>query len=358
MTRPQRSRLGVSRTLPLFLAAAFTGASLTVPAALRAADLLQPSSDDANSLFEKAKPSVVKVEAGDEALLSAGSGFLIDAQGTVLTSSTIIGDNTSARVTINGLQMDAKIIGNDPRSGLAMLRVTYPDGPFLSLGHSSDLQTGYAVVTIGYPLNLPVATAQGLVSGFEVRTLNRFFCTTHIHADVPISPGQVGGPLLNMRGEVVGLVVPSTDDGRSLYALPVEAIGKIMTDFEQYGRARHGWAGVTVIEKPDPEDDDRTVRVLEAVPGTPASKSGLRPGDTVLRIDSREIYRPADVLDASFFSHVGGTMNVVVRRDQNLFTYNFAVIERPTTPSATPVVSGSKADLPGRPVQVDRVTDR
>ena len=358
MTRPQRSRISASRTLHLFLAAAFTGASLTTPLALRAADLLQPSADDANSLFEKAKPAVVKVEAGDEALLSAGSGFLIDGQGTVLTSSTIIGDNTSARVTINGLQMDAKIVGNDPRSGLAMLKVNFPDAPFLNLGHSSDLKTGYAVVTIGYPLNLPVSPSQGLISGFEVRTLNRFFCTTHIHADVPISPGQVGGPLLNMRGEVVGLVVPSTDDGRSLYALPVEAMEKIMSDFEQYGRAKHGWAGVTVIETPDTEHDGRTVRVLQAVPGTPASKSGIMPGDTVLRIDAREIYRPADVLDASFFSHVGGSMNVVVRRNENLFTYSFDVIERPTTPSVTPVVSGSKADLPGRPVQVDRVTDR
>jgi S1-C subfamily serine protease len=360
MTRLRRFRSGVSRTLPLFAAAAFTGAALVAPkAALRAADLLQPSSDDTNSLFDKAKPAVVKVEAGDEALLSAGTGFLADAQGTVLTSSTIIGENTTARVTVNGLQMDAKVVGNDPRSGLAMLKVNYTDGPFLSLGHSSDLKTGYAVVAIGYPLNLPVSPAQGLISGFEVRAQNRFFCTTHIHAEVPVSPGQVGGPLLNMRGEVVGLIVPSTDDGQSLYALPVEAMEKIMSDFEQYGRAKHGWAGVSVIETPDTEHDGRTVRVLQAVPGTPASKSGILPGDTVLRIDAREIYRPADVLDASFFSHVGGTMNVVVRRGvADLFTYNFAVIERPPTPSATPIVSGSKADLPGRPVQVDRVTDR
>ena len=74
-------------------------------------------------------------------------------------------------------------------------------------------------------------------------------------------------------------------------------------------------------------------------PARPASKSGILAGDTVMRIDSREIYRPADVLDASFFSHVGGTMTVVVRRDEQLFNYNFAVIERPLNPPATSRVS-------------------
>jgi S1-C subfamily serine protease len=92
---------------------------------------------------------------------------------------------------------------------------------------------------------------------------------------------------------------------------------------------------VKVIETMDPNHDGRTVQVVQAVPGTPASKSGILPGDTVMRIDAREIYRPADVLDASFFSHVGGTMTVVVRREEALFNYTFAVIERPETTSST-----------------------
>ena len=152
---------------------------------------------------------------------------------------------------------------------------------------------------------------------------------------MPISPGQVGGPLLNTHGEVVGLVGPSPDDGRSIYALPVEAVEKIMDDFNQYGRAKHGWVGVNVVEVPDTRHDGRTVRVVQAVPGTPASRSGILPGDTVMRIDAREIYRPADVLDASFFSHVGGSMNVVVRRNETLLNYTFAVIERPAVPAVT-----------------------
>ena len=214
-------------------------------------------------------------------------------------------------------------------------------------------------MAIGYPLNLPVAPSQGPVSGFDASYLTRVgedptapkgsvaaverFATTHIHANAPISPGQVGGPLLNSHGEVVGLVATSPDDGRSIYALPVEAMTKIMADFNQYGRARHGWVGVNVREVPDTAHDGRTVRVVQVVPGTPASESGIQSGDTVMRIDAREIYRPADVLDASFYSTVGTDLHVVVRRDDKLFDYSFAVIERPTSVSAitTPVTSNT-----------------
>ena len=353
MTRPRRFSACVPRALLLLLAASTGAAPLAAPTAVHAADILQPGSEENSALVDKAKPSIVKVESGEEGMVSAGTGFFIDGEGTVLTSSSVIGDATTARVTVNGLTLDAKIIGNDPRSGLAMLRVNFPDSPFLSLGHSTDMKTGYAVLTLGYPLNLPASPSQGLISGFDVRYNTRFFSTTHIHADLPISPGQVGGPLLNMRGEVVGLVVPSPDDGRSIYALPVEAVEKIMGDFEQYGHARHGWVGVTVVEAPDVDHDGRTVRVLQPVPGTPASKSGILSGDTVLRIDAREVYRPADVLDASFFSHVGSTITVVVRRDEKLLNYNFLVIERPQVPAATTPVSVSPQGGPGQPVLVN-----
>jgi len=344
MTQTWRSRSLVPHALSVFLAAAGTLVPAVMPA--QASDMFQSLEDPVSPLFDKAKGAVVKVESGDQGMLLAGTGFFIDNQGTVLTSSTVIGDNTSVRVTVNGIGLDAKILGNDPRSGLAMLKVNYDDSPFLPLGRSIDLKTGDSVLAVGYPLNLPVSSSQGPVSGFSVHYLARFFATTHIHANVPISPGEVGSPLLNGAGEVVGLVVPSPDDGRSIYALPVEAMEKIMGDFAQYGHARHGWAGVLVIQVPDMEQDGRTVQVAELVPGTPASKSGILAGDTVMRINSTEIYRPADVLDASFFSHVGGAMNVLVRRQDKLLNYTFAVMERPQNPA---VIVPATADNSGHP---------
>jgi S1-C subfamily serine protease len=352
MTQPWRFRVPSRSLFPrafCLLFAAISFASLVIFPGLARADMFQLTGDETNALLDKAKAAVVQVRSGDKGFILAGSGFFIDDQGTVLTSSTILGDNTSARVVINGVEMDAKILGNDPRSGLAMLQVSYGANPSLPLAHASNLQTGDGVVTIGFPLNLPVASSEGPVSGFDTSFLARVddsdapkgavaaverFATTHIHANIPISPGQVGGPLLNSQGEVVGLVATSPDDGRSIYALPVEAIAKIMADFNQYGRARHGWVGVNVMEAPDTAHDGRTVRVVQVVAGTPASESGIHAGDTVMRIDSREIYRPSDVLDASFFSQVGSNMNVVVRRDDKLYNYTFAVIERPASGAA------------------------
>ena len=357
MTQPWRFRTSpgslVPRAFYLLFAAIPFGSLLVLPGVARATDVFQLTGDEANALFDKAKPAVVQIRSGDKGFILAGTGFFIDDQGTVLTSSTILGDNSSARVVINGAEMDAKILGNDPRSGLAMLRVPYGASPSLPLAHSSRLQSGDGVVTVGYPLNLPVAPSQGPVSGFDASYLTRLegaispkgsvaaverFATTHIHANVAISPGQVGGPLLNSRGEVVGLVATSPDAGRSIYALPIEAMTKIIADFNQFGRAKHGWVGVNVMEVPDTQHDGRTVRVVQVVPGTPASESGIHAGDTVMRIDTREIYRPSDVLDASFFSQVGANMNVVVRRDEKLYNYSFAVIERPQNPTA-PVTS-------------------
>jgi len=336
---------------------------LTICKSAHGSDVFQ-TRDEGGPIFDKAKASVVQVRSGDKGYVLAGSGFFIDDQGTVLTSSTILGENKSARVLINGVEMDAKIVGNDPRSGLAMLRVSYDESPSLPMGHTDSLKTGDGVILVGFPMSLPVASSQGPVSGFEASYLSKIddpttkdsvsaverFATTHIHANVSISPGEVGGPLLNSRGEVVGMVATSPDNGKSIYALPVEAMQKIISDFNLYGHARHGWVGVNVTAAPDLGHDGRTVRVVQVVPGTPASQSGIQSGDTVMRIDSREIYRPSDVLDASFFSHVGGTMIVVVRRNEKLYDYSFAVTERTQSPSTpaptTPKLQGTVSSVP------------
>jgi len=367
MTRPWRSKVG--RPLPLraiwLLAAIPLAAPVVFSGALRAADLFQLSTDETNALFDKAKAAVVQVHCNDGGIINAGTGFFIDDQGTVLTSSSLLGDGTSPRVVINGVEMDAKIVGNDPHSGLAMLHVDYNASPSLPLAHTSGLQTGDGVMVIGFPLNLPVAPSQGPVNGFDASYLTRLdgktekvdgkevaaverFATTHIHANVAISPGEIGAPVLNAAGTVVGLVATSPDDGRSVYALPVEAMQKVMADFAQFGHARQGWVGVNVIPAGDAAHDGRSVRVVDVVPGSPASATGIQAGDTLMRIDSREIYRPADVLDASFFSQVGASMSVVVRRDDKLYSYNFPVVERPAVlPASTgTIVTGAKATAP------------
>lgn len=379
MTQPWRSRLLLPQALTVFLSATSVATfSVLSLGTARASDIFLTGGDEANAIFDKAKGAVVQVRSGDKGYILAGTGFFMDDHGTVLTSSTILGENKNARVVIDGVEVDAKIIGNDPRSGLAMLRVDYDESPFLPLGSAASLKSGDGVIMIGYPMNLAVAPSQGPVSGFDDSYLAKVddssarsvaaverFATTHIHANVTISPGEVGGPLLNSQGEVVGLVATSPDNGKSIYALPVEAMDKIISDFNLYGAARYGWVGVNVTGAPDTGHDGRTVRVVQVVPGTPASQSGIQPGDTVMRIDLREIYRPADVLDASFFSHVGGTMTVVVRRDEKLYDYSFGVIEHPLKPgntlppatTSTGLASGPSAKPADGPILVNKVVN-
>ena len=349
MTQPLRSRVRGARALILLCGAIAIGPGAGISGVARGADVFQLSSDESNALFDKAKASVVQVRSGNPGTIrNGGSGFFIDTQGTVLTSSDILDDSTSACVVVNGVEMDAKILCNDSFSGLAMLRVGYGASPALPLAHAAGLQSGDGVIAIGYPLNLPAAPSQGPVSGFDANYLAPLdtqlepkralaqlirFATTHIHANVAISPGEIGGPLLNSHGEVVGLIAATPDYGRSIYALPVEALNKVLADFGRFGHVRYGRVGINVIEdRRDSAHDGRTVHVVGVMPGTPAAESGIRTGDTVMRIDAREIHRLADVQDASFFSQVGGNVNVVVRRDDRLFNYSFAVIESGATP--------------------------
>ena len=347
MTQLSRFRVSSRRAAGSFACCSrrFLSHTLIVLRSLaRAADVFQLSGDEANAMFDKAKAALVQVRSGDKDFVLAGTGFFIDDQGTVLTSSSILGDNTSARVVINGVEMNAKILGNDPRSGLAMLRVSYGASPSLPLAHVSNLQTGDGVVMIGYPLNLPVASSQGPVNGFEASYLTRVEepdspknrrrggalrddTYSRQRCDQPRAGWQSAAEFARRSGGIGG------DESRQ-WPIDLRAAGR--GDAEAHGRfqsvwerARHGWVGVNVMEVSDGEHDGRTVRVVQVVPGTPASESGIRSGDTVMRIDAREIYRPADVLDASFFTHVGGNMTVVVRRDDKLYNYTFAVIERP-----------------------------
>ena len=143
MTRPRRFKLGGSGTLPS--RSGRESSSFSPLFAADAADFFQLARTRSTRWSTRPSPPWSKSDRATKALLCAGTGFFIDNQGTVLTSSTIIGDNTAARVTFNGVELDARILGNDPRSGLAMLKVAYPDSPFLPLGHSSDLKTGDAV---------------------------------------------------------------------------------------------------------------------------------------------------------------------------------------------------------------------
>lgn len=310
---------------------------------LHAVSVFDAIGQEVNNIFEKTRPAIVRVRSEGDELTMSGTGFFIDDKGTVLTAAPILGENVVASVEVNGTWVSAKILGRDLRSGVAVLQIPQSATPFVTLGASAQLKSGLAVVAIGYPRNLPVAPSFGFVSGFDFRYLDRYFPTTHIRASIPITPGQVGGPLLNTKGDVVGLLVTAIDEGRSVYALPIEAAVKVIADFKKYGVARHGWVGVGVKEVDNGHAGLRAVEITQLFGDTPAAQSGLEPGDKVIKIGARPITCPADVLDASFYSQVGQETNVTVLRDGKTLVYKFVVQERPT---AMPTVAQERRATP------------
>lgn len=288
---------------------------------------------EVQQVFDRSYPAVVKIRANSGAAPLAGTGFFIDKNGTLLTSYAVVRESDRVWIEFNNQKLDAKILGRDARSGIALLKVDRTNTPYLPFGNSDDLRMASGLISVAYPFNLPIAPSFGFVTGFDVRYLNRFFATTHIRANVPVSPGQIGGPILNSKGQVVGLLSLAIQDGKECYVLPINSVVRIAGDIYKNGHARHGWVGVGVVEGEPLTEGAKPVVVSNLFAETPAATSGIKQGDVVMKIGKREIHSPKDVLDASFYAAVGEKIPVVVLRNNEMKTFQITVTERKSAAS-------------------------
>ncbi|MEM9399148.1 MAG: S1C family serine protease [Verrucomicrobiota bacterium] len=283
------------------------------------AGLIDTIGAEVQEVFDKSAPSVVKVRALGGSAPLASTGFFIDNQGTILASYAGIVGARKAWVQYQDQKIEAKILGSDPRSGVAVLKIEQQETPALPLGDSDTIQLASAVIGVAYPYNLPLSPTFGIVTGFDIRYLNYFFCTTHFRAGLKLKPGQIGGPVLNSNGEVMGMLALAIQDGAECYAIPIKSAMKIVQDIKQNGKAHHAWAGVGVSEGRPSDNGKKPVIISQLYQETPAIHSGLEPGDVLIKIGDRVIKHPSDVLDAAFFSYVGEKLPVLVKRgDQDL----------------------------------------
>ena len=264
------------------------------------------------AIFEKCQPAVVKIEASDAHGRLSGTGFFIDPNGTLYTSYSVGGESQDITVTIGNARHAATRMIGDVRSGIAILKI---DGetPFLAIDTSRVLAVASPVMTVGFPLDLPASPSFGMVGGFDIKYLGRYFATTHIRANVPVQRGQGGAPLLNLRGEVVGILISSLDQGSASFAVPIEAAEKVRQNFLRFREVRRGWLGIEVGSLNQPVDRSSTV-VKAVLPDSPALKAGVLEGDILLRIGERVIATPEDVIDASFFLTADDTTTLRVSR--------------------------------------------
>ena len=276
-------------------------------------------SREVKDLFARAARAVVKIHGVDEHSDIFGTGFFVDPTGTLYTSYTVGGEAGNFTVEFDGKQYPARQVIADVRSGVAMLKIDAVT-PTLPVCKTQQLEVATPVITIGFPLDLPETPSFGMIAGFDRKYLGRYFSTTHLRVNLPTQRGEAGAPLLNLNGEVVGIIVSSLENNSSCYALPIEAAEKIRSDFVRFGEPRHGWVGANVAESNDSIEGSRA-EVTEVL-DTPAADAGIKPGDVLLQVGKTKVREPEDVLDASFFITAGDTVPITVIRGSEKITFN------------------------------------
>ncbi len=286
-----------------------------------AGDVLEAIKREANTIFEHHKGAVVAIRASDKNGELAGSGFYMDPNGTIFTSYTIGGESWNIVVCQGDAKYPAERILGDPRSGIAILRVKART-PFLTEGNSSELSVASPVIVVGYPLDLSVTSNFGTVGEFT---------NGHICANLPVERGEGGAPLLNLKGEVVGVLISRSEREGECFALPIEAAEKAYHDFLRFGEVRPGWMGITVVNCPGGKGP---VQVKDILDGSPATNSGLKKGDALLRVGGIKVNSAEDVVSASFYLTAGDHVPLIVLRDGKEITIQVEA-GQPPAPSET-----------------------
>ena len=311
-----------------------------------ASGLLQAEDQSANSLsrevkevFARCAKAVVKIHCVDRHSELSGTGFFVDPAGTLYTAYSVGGEAENFTVEMEGKKYPARQILADLRSGLAMLKVDMPT-PSLTVGKSESLEVATPIVTIGYPLDLPETPSFGMIAGLDRKYLGRYFSTTHVRVNLPTQRGEAGAPLLNFKGEVIGILVASLENNSSCYALPIDAAEKIRSDFMRFGEARHGWIGINVSEATKTIEGSRA-EMTEILKDTPAAESGIKAGDILLQVGRTKVREPEDVLDASFFITAGDTVPITVQRGNEKLTFSVVSDFHPASKLAHPPIIAS-----------------
>ncbi|GAB5414567.1 MAG: serine protease MucD [Congregibacter sp.] len=271
--------------------------------------------------------------------MATGSGFLISADGYVVTNHHVVEDADSVTVRMSDRrEFDAEVVGLDPRSDLALLRIEASDMPFLKLAPDDNLKVGEWVLAIGSPFGLDYSVTAGIVSakGRSLPNRSRENYVPFIQTDVAINPGNSGGPLFNLKGEVVGVnsQIFTTRAGGSIglsFAIPVNVLRNVVEQLKDNGTVTRGWLGVTIqnVDRNLAEsfglDRPRGALISQLADGGPADEAGLQPGDIILEFDGEGIETSSDLPHVVGLIAPGTSVKVLVMRDKKRKTIKVEV---------------------------------
>ena len=267
---------------------------------------------------------------------SLGSGFIIDREGYIVTNNHVIEGADEIKVRLaNDKEFDAKIIGRDPNTDLALIKIKgASDLAPLKLGDSDNLPVGSWVVAIGSPFGLEQTVTAGIVSA-KGRVIGNGPYDDFIQTDASINPGNSGGPLLNMKGEVVGINTAIVARGQGIgFAIPVSMAQGIIDQLKAHGSVTRGWLGVG-IQDLTPElveyyglKDKKGVLVAQVFEGDPADKAGIRVNDIIVEIDGKPVNSSRELTATIAAIPVGKKAPITILRDGKEKTVNVKIAKR------------------------------
>jgi Do/DeqQ family serine protease len=285
-----------------------------------------------------------RVPDGDrrEEQTALGSGVIIDKRGFILTNHHVIKDAETILVRLaNQKEYPARLIGQDPRTDVAVIRVE-PDRdlPEANLGDSDGLRVGEWAIAIGNPFGLAHTLTVGVVSATGRSEVGITSQEDFIQTDASINPGNSGGPLLNLRGEVIGINTAIVAAAQGIgFAIPINLARKVAQDLIREGRVTRGWlgAGLKALTREAAGglgvEPDAGVLVEHVLPGGPAEAAGLRAGDVIAAVRGRVVRTPADVRALVAEAEVGKPLPLTVLREGRAMGLSVIIREQPIGPA-------------------------
>jgi len=298
----------------------------------------------------------IPVPQGDSIRKGVGSGFIVSADGYILTNAHVVDDANEVTVKLtDNREFKAKVIGVDRRTDVALVKIDARNLPTVKIGDASKARVGQWVAAIGSPFGLENTVTAGIISA-KSRSLPDETYVPFIQTDVAINPGNSGGPLFNMAGEVIGInsqIYSRTGGYMGLsFAVPIDVAMKVKNDLQKYGKVSRGRLGVTIQGVSQELADSFGLKkaqgaLVSAVePKSPADKAGVRTGDIILAVDGRDIENSIDLPRIIGESRPGTAVTIKVWRQGETRELRASLGEAPAEKVAR-VDSESKAK-PGK----------
>ena len=298
------------------------------------------SKSQVGRIYAAAGPAVANIRRGS----GAGTGFLINGDGTIVTNAHVVGSATTVQVQFgeNGRTIDGRVVGRDTGTDLAVVSVDAGRVSGirpLGFADSKNVKVGDLAVAIGNPLGLPQTATAGIVSGLgrEIQAPDGFQIDEVIQTDAPINPGNSGGPLLDERGRVIGVnsqIATAGAGGGNIgigFAVPSNTVREVIPQLKTGQTIERPWIGVSTSET----TVGAGAEVQETVPGSPASRAGLSKGDVITSVDGRPVSKPEDVAAAIESKRPGDRVRIEVRRGSDTTDFDVRLDERPAQATDT-----------------------